>query len=285
MMIVSKEISKTFNQHALEYERAAVVQHEVGMRVFDRLQYLNIKPKRILDLGCGPGYFSSLLKKKYPHAELIGLDLAQGMLIQARKKQTWRRQWALVAGEMNSLPFADGQFDLIFANQVIHWSNALNAVFSELHRVMAVNACLMFTTLGPDTFKELKQAWAPVNDFAHTNDFADMHDVGDGLLAEHFIDPVMDMEHLSIHYSSLMDLVHSLKNQGVKNINIKRNHGLTSRASWTNFEQNYAHLCTENGKYPLTYEVIYGHAWKGEPKVTVDNTETRISLSHIKKAR
>ena len=283
MMAVNNEISKAFNQHAAEYELAAKVQREIGQRLFERLDYLKITPKRILDLGCGTGFFSRELAIRFPKAEIFGLDLAPAMLQEAKKKQSWFRKWPLIAADMRYLPFATGLFDLVFANQVIHWADALPPIFRELNRVMNVHACLMFTTLGPDTFKEIKQAWASVDDYAHVNTFVDMHDVGDDLLAEHFLDPVMDMEWLSMHYQSMHDLLKSLKMQGVRNINAARKTGLTGRKAWEQFERNYAELKTAQGKYPLTYEVVYGHAWKGEQRKTDKGVETFIPVAQIVK--
>ncbi|MBA2650021.1 MAG: malonyl-ACP O-methyltransferase BioC [Legionella sp.] len=282
-MNVVNEISKAFNSQAFEYESAAIVQKEIGRRLLERLQYMKIAPERILDLGCGTGYLSRELRLKYPKSQIVGLDLAKSMLLQARNKQGWRRRWSLVSADMNCLPFADGQFDLVFANQAVHWGSSMQNVFGELNRVMKVQGCLMFTTLGPDTFKELKKAWSGVNDHAHTNEFPDMHDVGDWLMAEHFLEPVVDMENLTVHYQSLQKLVQGLKKQGVKNINPQRNKGLTSRAAWANFLNNYELLRTENGSYPLSYEVIYGQAWKGELRQKHKDGETFISLSQIKK--
>jgi malonyl-CoA O-methyltransferase len=282
-MAVITEISKAFNKQASTYEKAAKVQHEIGSRLLERLQYLKIDPKYILDLGCGPGTFSRELALLYPKARIVGLDLASAMLGMARKKQSWRCKWSLVAADMNHLPFATGLFDLVFANQVIHWGNSLDSVLRELNRVMKVNGCFMFTTLGPDTFKELKTCWAGANSHAHINEFADMHDIGDLLLSEYFVDPVMDMEELIVHYESVAHLVKALKNQGVKNINPARNRGLTGRASWREFENNYQQIRTDNGKYPLGYEVVYGHAWKSERQKTSTGTETLISVSSITK--
>jgi malonyl-CoA O-methyltransferase len=281
MMTLTNEISKAFNQHATEYELAAKVQQEIGGRLLERLHYLKMSPQRILDLGCGPGFFSRELALMYPKAQIVGLDLAKSMLIQARKKHSWRRKWSLVAADMKNLPFATGAFDLVFANQVIHWGDSLPHVFRELNRVMQANGCLMFTTLGPDTFKELKDAWSTVNAYAHVNEFPDMHDVGDCLMSEHFLEPVMDMELLAIHYETLSKLLTSLKAQGVKNINSARNQGLTGKASWKLFEQNYSGMQTDTGKYPLTYEVVYGHAWKGEQRKTGQGIETMIPISQI----
>jgi malonyl-CoA O-methyltransferase len=280
-MIHTQEISKTFNQHATEYEQAAKVQREIGIRLLERLHFLKITPKRILDVGCGPGFFSRELALMYPKAQIVGLDLARLMLVQAQKKYSWRCKWPLVAADMSYMPFATGAFDLVFANQTIHWSDSLSGVFRELNRVMQSNGCLMFTILGPETFKELKTAWSTVNDYAHINEFPDMHDVGDCLMSEYFLDPVMDMELLSVHYESLPKLLRSLKAQGVKNVNRKRNHGLTGKESWKQFERNYSGMQTERGKFPLTYEVIYGHAWKGAQRKTGKGVETMISISQI----
>ena len=281
MMTGTIEISKAFNKHAKEYDVASKVQQEIGRRLFERLDLLKISPKYILDLGCGPGSFSILLKKKFPKAVVIGLDLAHAMLVQAKHKQGFRRRWPLVNADMLQMPFPTGLFDLVFANQVIHWGSPLSEVFRELNRVMNGNGCLMFSTLGPDTFKELKQAWSTVNSFAHANAFADMHDIGDFLMTERFVEPVVDMEILTLHYKGLQQLVRSLKAQGVKNINPQRNHGLTGKSAWNQFETNYAAMQTEQGKYPLTYEVVYGHTWKGVNRQLERGTETRISVLDI----
>ncbi len=284
-MNVKSEICKAFNTHAGEYEQAAKVQQLIGERLFERLQYLKINPRYILDLGCGPGVFSAQLKKLYPKAQVIGFDLAFAMLHQAKSKQGWLKQWGLVNGDMMSMPFATGLFDLVFANQVIHWSSSWPIMMRELSRVMNVNGCLMFTTLGPDTFAELRQAFASVDKYAHTNVFSDMHDLGDMLLAERFVDPVVDMDKVYAHYSTLSQLVHALKAQGVRNVNADRNPGLTGRQAWRDFEAAYSKLCTAEGKFPLTYEVVYGHAWKGALRRMEKGTETLISVSELRNNR
>lgn len=276
------EICNAFNAHAVDYAQSAKVQHEIGERLFERLHYLKIKPRYVLDLGCGPGVFSYRLKKHYPDAQIIGLDLAYAMLYQAKSRQGWLKKWGLVNADMTALPFPAGLFDLVFSNQVIHWANPLSHVINELNRVMSPDGCLMFSTLGPDTFKELRQAFAAADQHAHVNDFPDMHDVGDCLQAGFFLDPVVDMEMITAHFSSLPKLLHALKSQGVRNINPARNPGLTGKQSWRVFEQAMATRCTPEGKYPLTYEVVYGHAWKGAQRRMDKGVETVISLAQLK---
>lgn len=279
------EICNAFNAHAAEYETAAVVQKEIGQRLFERLDYLKIEPQYILDLGCGSGYFSKLLKKRYPKAHIVGLDLASFMLKEAYAKQSFFKKWSLVRADMMCMPFPTGLFDLVFANQSIHWASSLPVCIREINRVMNVNGCLMFSTLGPDTFCELRQAWALADNHKHTNEFVDMHDVGDMLLAEQFLDPVMDMEMLSVHYKTLPQLLSTLKAQGVRNINAARNSGLTGRKAWQKFNDAMSDLRTDNGRFPLTYELVYGHAWKGVLQKTQQGTEAFIPVSQLRERR
>jgi malonyl-CoA O-methyltransferase len=284
-MTIKSEICNAFNAHAFEYEKVARVQKEIGERLFERLDMLIMSPKYILDLGCGTGFFTKMLRKRYPKACIVGLDIAQMMLKQAKKSQTYFKSWSLVQADMLSMPFPSGLFDLVFANQAIHWGMPLGGMMRELNRVMNAKGCLMFTTLGPDTFRELRDAWATVNEYAHTNAFKDMHELGDVLLAEHFIDPVVDMEILEVHYASLSKLLRALKTQGVRNIHPNRNPGLTGRQAFGRFEAAMAGFRTEQGQFPLTYEVVYGHAWKGLLNRTTEGTETFFPISQLLRKR
>lgn len=284
MMNSKAEISNAFNHHAIEYEHVAEVQHEIGERLIERLAYLMMQPMHVLDIGCGPGVLTHRLKRHYPKAHIVGLDFAHQMLKIANAKQPWRRKCSFVNADMATLPFATGQFDLIFSNQVIHWSDSLSALFREFNRVLRPGGCLMFSTLGPDTFRELRQAFKTVDGYTHVNDFLDMHHIGDCLLNEKFVDPVVDMDMLTAHYPSLSQLLYGLKSQGVRNIHAQRNPGLTGKRSWHAFEQAMTLLRTTDNQFPLTYEVVYGHAWKGMQRRTEQGIETFISVEQLKKS-
>jgi malonyl-CoA O-methyltransferase len=284
-MTLKTEICNSFNHHAFEYEQAARVQKEIGERLFARLDYLKMAPRYVLDLGCGPGFILTQLKKRYPKACVVGLDLAMMMLKEADGKRRIFKKSTLVQADMVSMPFAAGVFDLVFANQVVHWSMPMSVLMREVNRVMNVDGCFMFSTLGPDTFQELRKAWAGVHQYAHTNDFADMHDLGDQLLSERFVDPVVDMEHLTVHYATLPELLSALKAQGVRNINTKRNRGLTGRHAFRTFEAGMKSFCTDTGKFPLTYEVVYGQAWKGATHLGQSGSETFIPVASLRGSR
>ncbi|OGV38467.1 MAG: malonyl-[acyl-carrier protein] O-methyltransferase BioC [Legionellales bacterium RIFCSPHIGHO2_12_FULL_42_9] len=281
-MTIKTEIRNSFDKHAADYDKSAKIQREIGLRLFERLDYLKISPRYILDLGCGTGFFSRLLKKKYRQAEVISLDFSFNMLLEAQHKQSWRHQWFLVNADMVKMPFAEGVFDLIFANQTLHWDYPVATVLCEMNRVMNTEGCLMFSTLGPDTFKELVEAWSAVDHYTHTNQFIDMHNLGDALMRECFLDPVVDQELLTGHYASLTALLTSLKKQGMRNISQSRHVGLTGRQARGAFNQAYELFCTPEGRYPLTYEVVYGQAWKGTKRRSGQGTEAYIPVSQIR---
>ena len=262
-MKLKLEVCNSFNRAASSYERAARVQNTIGEQLFARLPLLKIQPKYILDLGCGSGIFTQKLKEHYPKAQVVGLDIAYAMLQNSQAKQGWLKKWGIVNADMHKLPFADYQFDLVFSNQALHWSDNTQELLAEIYRVMGKEACFMFSTLGPDTFKELRQAFAEIDDNTHVNDFLDMHDLGDMMLANNFVDSVVDMDILTAHYPSTVSLLQGLKQQGVKNISKNRRKSLAGKSFYTDLQLSMQKFITLDNMQPLTYEVVYGHAWRG----------------------
>jgi len=288
MMRVKQEICNAFNTHATGYDKVAIAQREIGERLMERLQFLQMQPRYILDLGCGHGVFAQRLKTLFPNAIVVGLDIALQMLAHVNEADGHAQQSLLVNADMMVMPFGTGIFDLVFSNQVVHWAVSMQEkpflqLIREIHRVMAVDGCFLFSTLGPDTFYELKSAWASGSAYAHVNQFTDMHDIGDDLLREQFISPVMDAETLSLHYASIEQLLQSLKKQGVRNISPKRNRGLTGKQSWQSFKSTMQQFRTEDGLFPLTYEVVYGHAWKGMAKARDESGEVFFPVEKLRR--
>jgi malonyl-CoA O-methyltransferase len=280
IMKAKTQICKSFSRSAEHYEKNAFVQREIGERMMERLAYLTMKPRLILDLGCGTGLFAEKLSKLYPDALVIASDISLNMLHQAQKKPDVHKQRGLVQADFMQLPFEDAVFDLIFSNQVIHWASDMGGLFKELHRVLKPSGCFFFSTLGPSTFKELNAAWRSADPYAHAHAFVDMHEVGDALLRASFLDPVIDREDLSVHFSSLNALLLSLKDQGVCNVNPKRSTGLTTPAVFKRFVAAFTNCLTETGEAPLTYEIVQGHAWKGQSHHGERGHEVFMSIRH-----
>ncbi|RTL01005.1 MAG: malonyl-[acyl-carrier protein] O-methyltransferase BioC, partial [Neisseriaceae bacterium] len=138
--------------------------------------------------------------------------------------------------------------------------------FTELARVLRPDGLLMFSTLGPDTLKELRQAFSGADGYAHVNRFIDMHDIGDALVHNGFAEPVMDMEYITLTYESVKAVMLDLKAIGAQQVLDGRNPGLMGKSRWQKVLDNYERL-RQAGRLPATYEIVYGHAWKPQPKL------------------
>lgn len=280
-MTILSEIRRAFDKAAPSYDKTAIMQHEMGQRLFERLDYLRLEPKFVLDLGGGTGYWAKKLKARYPKAQVVSLDVSWHMLRQAKSFWWTGKKIACVQAEMTALPFQSGQFDLVFSNQAVHWALDSANLYREVQRIMSEQACFMASTLGPDTFIEIRQSFSRADHHHHQNDFMDMHDVGDAMLQAGFAEPVVDMEKIIGEYSSVLSMLQSLKEQGVRNIHSNRLSGLMGRSHWQTFLAAYETLRQDNGRYPLTYEVVYLHGFKGKP--TARNGVVNIPLSSIRR--
>ena len=268
-------VRASFEKAAASYDSAAVLQREVSDRMAERLQYIKFQPKVVLDAGAGTGYGAAQLRAQYPEARVLELDLAQAMLQASRAKQQSgdgllkklfrpSQPWQVVA-DIERLPLADASVDMIWSSLAIQWVNVPDGVFAEFRRVLKPEGMLMFSTLGPDTLHELRDAFAGVDRATHVNQFIDMHDLGDALMRAGFAEPVMDMEKIVLTYERARDVMADLKAIGAHNATSGRGRGLMGKHAWQRVEAAYESR-RRDGKLPATYEVVYGHAWKGSGK-------------------
>ncbi|OYW40369.1 MAG: malonyl-[acyl-carrier protein] O-methyltransferase BioC [Hydrogenophilales bacterium 12-61-10] len=274
----SHEIRRAFDQAAAHYDAHAVLQREVCDRLLERLDFMTLQPDRVLDVGCGTGYGLAHLRERYATAELCALDLAPAMLKAARARLP-HANWAqrardlltahrsplthTLCADMERLPLAASSVNLLWSSLALQWAGDLEATLKDFHRVLAPGGLLIFATFGPDTLKELRTAFAAVDDAPHVNRFVDLHDIGDMLVHAGFSSPVMEMEMLTLTYADLKSLMRDLKGIGAHNAAASRKRGLLGKAAWAKLEQAYDAL-RQAGRLPATYEVIYGHAWVGD---------------------
>lgn len=272
--IDKRQVRLSFERAAAGYDAAAVMQHEVCRRLGERLECMKLDPGLILDAGCGTGYGSEQLLRRYPRAGLVALDMAHAMLRAASKRLPAQRRWApwlsprrvnYLCADMEQLPVAENSVDLVWSNLALQWSNDLDTVFGGMRRVLRPDGLLMFTTFGPDTLKELRQVFSQLDGYPHVSRFIDMHDVGDALMRGGFVNPVMEMETLTLTYDVMLDLMRDLKAIGAHNAAAGRRRGLMGKTEWQRLREAYETFRSQ-GRLPATYEVIYGHAWKGTPK-------------------
>jgi malonyl-CoA O-methyltransferase len=273
-----REVQRSFDHAAASYDAHAVLQREVCDRLLERLDFMRLQPERVLDVGCGTGYGLAHLRERYAAAELCALDLAPAMLGAARKRlpqPNWiQRNLGIFApnasplahilcADMERLPLTTSSVNLIWSSLAMQWARDLDATLKGFHRVLAPGGLLIFATFGPDTLKELRTAFAEIDDAPHVNRFVDLHDIGDMLVHAGFNSPVMEMEMLTLTYTDLKTLMRDLKGIGAHNAATSRKRGLLGKSAWAKLEHAYETQRME-GRLPATYEVIYGHAWAGD---------------------
>ncbi len=269
------QVRRRFARVAERYGDGDFLVREIDGRMQARLDYVTLQPRRVLDLGCSRGGSFAGLTARYPQAELLGLDAVPAMLAAGRgNRPGWQRWLGLgkrepqrIAADAGHLPLAAKSIDLVWSNLLLHWLDDPLPALAEAHRVLDVGGLLMFSTLGPDSLRELRAAFA--DGYAHTQRFIDMHDLGDMLVGCGFADPVMDMEVLTLTYDDLDAMFAELRAAGSSCAMKARRHGLTGPRAWAAGRAAYEAM-RRDGKLPATFEVVYGHAWKAEPKQTAD---------------
>ena len=251
------------------YDSAAVLAREVGARMGARLDLVKIAPQRVADIGCATGDGIRELQQRYGKALPLALDYALPMLnaVRARTPRLQRltgRGPRLVNGDVNALPLAANSLGLVWSNLMLHWLDDPLPALRELHRVLEVNGLLVFATLGPDTLKELRGATLDVGTGDTVKRFLDMHDLGDMLVAAGFGDPVMDMEMITLTYPSPRAFLADQRHLGVRD-------ALLGQLAWRDWRRVLDAWPEDGeGRLPASFEIVYGHAWKPEPRQVAD---------------
>ncbi|OWY27865.1 methyltransferase domain-containing protein [Herbaspirillum robiniae] len=265
------------------------LRREVSARMQERLALVKIAPREVLDAGCGEGADLPVLQKRYPEAQVLGLDGAYGMLAVAAEHQRGAQsavnrlfgsinKWLgtngagangpeLACADFAQLPLGPNSLDLVWSNLALHWHPQPDRVFAEWRRVLRVEGLLMFSCFGPDTLREVRNAFESIDIAPHTLPFVDMHDFGDMLVNAGFSTPVMDMETITVTYETPQRLLEDVRAWGGNPLESRRR-GLLSRAQHAQLLAAFEAMRNHEGKIPLTFEVVYGHAFRPVPKTT-----------------
>jgi malonyl-CoA O-methyltransferase len=207
------------------------------------------------------------------------------MLQQAAHHQHLFRRFERICADASRLPLHSASVDIVFSNLMLQWCDPLE-VFAEVRRVLRPQGFFAFTTLGPDTLKELRSAWAATDTHNHINRFLDPHDVGDALMRSGLQEPVLDIDRTQLTYADGMALMRDLKSIGAHNATAGRPRSLLGRGHLQRVLTAYESF-RKDGRLPATYEVIYGAAWgtAGKPAASAHDGEVRISPSQIQRRK
>lgn len=259
-------VAANFGRAAAGYERHAQLQAQVRAELLERLDPLALQPGCVLDAGCGTGSGARALKRRYPKAEVIALDLAAAMLAQARRQRGWWRPFRLLQADVQALPLADDSVDLIFSSLCLQWCPQLPALFAEWARVLKPGGVLLFSTFGLETLVELRAAFAAVDDQPHLLSFAHIQQIGDAMQRAGLLNPVLDRDLHQRPVASLRELFDELRGLGATNALSERRRSLTGKARWQRLGDAYAAQRRADGLLPVSWEVVYGQAFGGESR-------------------
>jgi malonyl-CoA O-methyltransferase len=259
-----RAVLQAFDRASSSYDAAAALQERVRNELLARIEELKVAPETILDLGAGTGHASRALKRAHPRAIVVAVDIAPGMLARAKAQSRWLRRFERVRADAYSLPFRDASFDLVYSSLMLQWCDDLNTAFGEIARVLKPGGLLLFSTFGPGTLAELRDAWAASGDTGnHVNHFFDPQTLGSALMHAGLSEPVLDVDRIVTHYPDARALMRELKAIGAHNVTQGRPRGLTGRKRLAAMTQAYETLRGEGG-LPATYEVIHAICWGGE---------------------
>lgn len=291
-LFCGQHLRRVFDRRAPRWRDADFLIREVAQRLRERMEVIKLAPHRILDAGCGTGADLAVLRAHYPEAYVVGADLSWHMLQAAaarHAREGWRR-WlrrqppqGLVQADFTALPLRDASVDLVWSNLALHWRRDPHRVMPEWHRVLRVDGLLLFSTFGPDTLRELRAAWAEVDAQPHMADFTDMHDLGDMMVHGGFGLPVTDMETLTVTYESVASLLRDVRLLGANPLP-ERGQGLTGRGRYVALCQSLERQRRPDGTLALTFELVYGHAWK-TPAKTDEAGRAIVRLEDIGRRR
>lgn len=254
----------------------------------DRLQWICRTPKTWCDWHPVRGGMQThaLVAQRYPQAQVYVVESSPRM--QALAQSHWAKPWwnpARWAGSrtMVELPAA-GSVDMLWANMLLHHQAQPMQMLQAWHQALAVDGFVMFSCLGPDTVKELRALYTQLGWPAAGHSYTDMHDWGDMLVQAGFAEPVMDMETITLTFATPERLLQELRELGC-NLHPQRFAGLRGKA-W--LAQLHAALDTHlrvdssEGQLAVTFELVYGHAFKPAPRVAVD-AESAVSLEQMRR--
>lgn len=250
--IDKREIAQSFSNAVAHYDSLAVFQHAVGDKLMACLPEGNVN--RVLDLGAGTGYFSAALRQRYPTADIVEVDISSAMLASCQSRAVNNFQ---VQADIESLSFRPQSFDSIYSNLSIQWCHNLDKVFQNVADSLVEGGTAVLSTLVDGSLFELKKAWASVDDEVHVNVFENELSLKtscekSGLRLQHWL-----VEDDVQTFSTMRDLVRSVKDIGAHNMHPDRPKGLMGKNKYHQFIETYNTLRTKDNKLPLTYRVLY----------------------------
>lgn len=202
-----------FAAAAPTYCQAADVQEKVAEKLMEYIPP-DMHPERILEVGCGTGFLTVRLRRRFPDSRLNALDLAPAMLEQARRQLPDSAiEW--MAGDLRQMPAGQG-YQLLASSASLHWLQPIINGFAAVRRHMAVGGHLVCAIMLAGTLRELhqlRQIIAPGKQPAGR--LPEITELRQALTANGLRIMCMDVAELKTRHASADDLLRRLHDQGV----------------------------------------------------------------------
>jgi malonyl-CoA O-methyltransferase len=251
-----ENISKSFGSASKSYDVSSRLQRFSGKYLMPWLP--QSKDLTVLDLGCGTGFFTHLLKGNYQ--QVIGLDMSIKMLDYAKERRSPEIIW--VEGDAHNLPLQDESIDFVYSNLVIQWCDPLDEVLKEVCRVLKPGGLFIFSTLVEGTLHELKSSWAQIDDDKHVIDFMAESALTKLLTSPKSVIIEQKCKDIVLEYENVLHLAQELKGLGANHVANQKNKGLAGKNKWFNMIEAYKDFLEPSGIYPATYRVYSGQVVK-----------------------
>ncbi len=296
LFLVRRLFATPERMHASQFLR-----REVASRMHEKLDLVKLDPETVLDAGCGDGSDLPLLQTRFPQAQILGLDASMAALRSGVQVQKTARQgvsqllgkWMpealrakpshhLICGDFAQPSLKQNSLDVIWSNLALHWHPQPDLVLRAWMALLRVHGLVMFSSFGPDTLLELRQAFSVVDDCPHTLPFVDMHDLGDMLVQAGFATPVMDVERITLSYRDVPTLFADVRALGGNPL-LTRRKALLGREAFAQVQAELEKKRGADGRIPLSIEIVFGHAFKPQPSKLASG-ESIIRLDFPKKS-
>jgi malonyl-CoA O-methyltransferase len=255
---------------------------EVARRMAERLPFIKLQPSRRLDASPALGASAELLRLAYPKAEMLWHEAEPALAERAAAARSlgwWQKLRGAGDGRVDVLPLKP-EVELLWSNMALHAGIDLPALLGAWQASLAVGGFVMFSCLGPDSFVELRPLYARAGWGRPSPDWWDMHDIGDLVLKAGFADPVMDQERLRLTWADTDSLLADLRALG-GNLAPTRFPGLRGRRWRAELARQLETLRGSDGRLGLTLELVFGHAFKAAPRLTMA-AETHVSVDAMR---
>lgn len=213
-MTVKERIQINFSRHARNYDKYARVQKRTAEMLVEKCDVREFKD--ILDIGCGTGTYTILLKKCFPDARITAVDISKEMIDVAEKKLQ-DDQIQFITKDAERLEF-NRKFDLITSNASLQWFEKFEEALSLYKELLLSGGVISFSIFGPRTFYELNEVVSKLSNgkrFIQASSFIEGQKIG-RIMEDHFNNVEIEEETIVERYCSLIELLNTIKYTGTR---------------------------------------------------------------------